>query len=51
MSTYNGEHFLVEQLDSLCNQTYENIDIYIRDDGSTDNTREILLYMSMMKMG
>ena len=42
MSTYNGEHFLVEQLDSLCNQTYENIDIYIRDDGSTDNTREIL---------
>lgn len=38
LATYNGEKFLKRQLDSIVNQTYENIDIYIRDDGSKDNT-------------
>ena len=38
LATYNGEKFLKTQLDSLIEQTYENIDIYIRDDCSTDNT-------------
>ena len=38
LSTYNGERFIVEQLDSLFNQTYANIAIHIRDDGSTDST-------------
>lgn len=42
MSTYNGEEYLKEQLNSLLNQTYKNIEILIRDDGSTDNTLEIL---------
>ncbi len=42
LATYNGGRFLREQLDSLINQTYDNIDIYIRDDGSTDNTVEII---------
>lgn len=42
LSTYNGEKYLKEQLDSLINQTYSNIDIYIRDDGSTDNTVKII---------
>lgn len=42
MSTYNGEKYLKEQLDSLLNQTYKNIKIYIRDDGSKDNTVEII---------
>lgn len=42
MSTYNGEKYIKEQLDSLLNQTYNNIDIYIRDDGSKDNTVTIL---------
>ena len=42
MSTYNGEKYLKEQLDSILNQTYKNIDIYIRDDGSKDNTVKIL---------
>ena len=32
LSTYNGELYLKEQLDSLLGQTYKNIDIYIRDD-------------------
>ena len=42
LSTYNGEKYLNEQLDSLLNQTYKNIDIYIRDDGSKDETVNII---------
>lgn len=42
MSTYNGEKYIAEQLDSLINQTYNAIDIYIRDDGSKDKTISIL---------
>ncbi|MGL4902766.1 MAG: glycosyltransferase family 2 protein [Cetobacterium sp.] len=43
MSTYNGEKYIKEQLDSLLNQTHKNIKIIIRDDGSKDKTTEILL--------
>lgn len=42
MSTYNGQNYLEEQLDSLISQTYSEIEIYIRDDGSSDETTEIL---------
>lgn len=42
MSTYNGEAFVAEQLDSIINQTYKNVEIVIRDDGSSDNTVEII---------
>ena len=38
LATYNGSRFLKQQLDSLIAQTYEFITIYIRDDGSSDNT-------------
>jgi len=42
LSTYNGDRYLQEQIDSLLSQTYKNIQILIRDDGSTDGTHEIL---------
>lgn len=42
LSTYNGEKFLSEQLQSLCNQENIKLKIFIRDDGSTDNTISIL---------
>ncbi|REK66489.1 MAG: glycosyltransferase family 2 protein [Cohnella sp.] len=42
LSTYNGSKYLKELLESLINQTYKEWICYIRDDGSTDNTREIL---------
>lgn len=42
LSTYNGEAFLACQLDSLLAQDYPNIEIYVRDDGSKDATRDII---------
>lgn len=42
MSTYNGEKYIAEQLESLLKQTYNNIKIFIRDDGSKDRTIEII---------
>lgn len=43
LSTYNGEKYLEAQLDTLIHQTYPNLEILVLDDGSKDNTREILL--------
>lgn len=42
ISTYNGEKFLREQLNSILGQSYQNFEILIRDDGSTDGTIKIL---------
>lgn len=38
LCTYNGEKYLAEQIESIINQTYTNLDIVIVDDRSTDNT-------------
>ena len=42
MATYNGAPFLEEQLESILNQNIENVDLVVRDDGSTDDTVAIL---------
>lgn len=42
LSTYNGERFIEEQMESLLNQDNVLIDILVRDDGSSDNTINIL---------
>jgi len=42
MATYNGEKYLKEQIESILNQTYKDIVIYIRDDNSKDNTNKII---------
>ena len=42
MCTHNGEHYLKGQLDSIQNQDYKNWTLYVNDDGSQDNTLDIL---------
>lgn len=42
LCTYNGEKYLSALLDSLLAQTYGNVVVYIRDDGSTDQTNAII---------
>ncbi|MBM7706083.1 glycosyltransferase EpsE [Chryseomicrobium aureum] len=42
IATYNSESTIVEALESIINQTYNNFEIIICDDGSTDNTINII---------
>ncbi len=42
LATFNGEKFIQEQLDSLYNQTFLDWKLYVHDDGSTDETLNIL---------
>ncbi len=42
LSAYNGEAHIREQIESILNQTWDNILLYIRDDGSTDDTVNIV---------
>ncbi len=44
LATHNSEKYIIEQLDSLLEQTYTDIRILIRDDGSSDNTVDIIKY-------
>ena len=42
MATYNGAQYLPVQLDSILNQDFEDWQLLISDDGSTDGTLNIL---------
>ena len=42
LSTYNGSKYLIEQLDSILDQSYLNYVIVARDDGSCDDSLKIL---------
>ncbi len=42
LSTFNGEKYLNDFLNSLSNQTYKDWVLFVRDDGSVDNTLSIL---------
>lgn len=42
MSAYNGKKYIREQIESILSQTYPDIRIYIRDDGSSDGTDRLL---------
>ena len=43
LATYNGENYLEEQIDSILAQTNKEWTLFIRDDGSSDNTQTICL--------
>ena len=42
LPTYNRSRFLNEAIKSVLNQTYEDYELIIIDDGSNDNTRELV---------
>jgi glycosyltransferase involved in cell wall biosynthesis len=42
LTTFNGERFLAQQLDSIYAQTHRNIEVVVCDDRSEDRTVEIL---------
>ena len=41
LPVYNGEDFLAEALDSLLDQTYDDFELIISDNASTDSTADI----------
>ena len=41
-TVFNGEKFIKEEIDSILKQTYSNIELYIRDNCSTDGTLKVL---------
>ena len=42
LSSYNGEQYIKEQIESIYNQTYKDFHFYIRDDGSDAKCVELL---------
>ncbi len=42
MSSYNGEKYVGEQIESILNQKQVRIHLFVRDDGSTDDTINII---------
>ena len=46
---YNVEEYIEKCIKSVLNQTYENLEVILIDDGSTDNTNQVILKTTMNK--
>ena len=44
--TYNMAHFLSEAIESVLQQSFRDFEIIVVDDGSTDNTSEVMAQFS-----
>lgn len=42
LSAFNGEKYISEQIESIMEQSYTEFDLFIHDDGSSDNTPQII---------
>ena len=42
MAAYNAEKFIAGTLKTSLSQSYQNINVIVVDDGSTDNTNKIV---------
>ena len=42
MPAYNAEKYIAQAIESILNQTFEDFEFIIIDDGSTDNTWSIV---------
>jgi glycosyltransferase involved in cell wall biosynthesis len=40
--TYNRAHLIKRSIESVLNQSYKNLELIIVDDGSTDNTKDVI---------
>jgi glycosyltransferase involved in cell wall biosynthesis len=47
---YNQAHYLGETIESVLNQTHQNFEIVVVDDGSTDNTAEVASSFPQVKL-
>jgi glycosyltransferase involved in cell wall biosynthesis len=43
LTTYNRAHLVMESIYSVLGQTHSDLELIIADDGSTDNTEELVL--------
>ena len=42
VTCYNHENYIEQCIRSIFHQTYRNIELIVLDDGSTDNSKEII---------